>query len=146
MAWDEWERLKTEAAERHATGMRLDGLPGEPARSKPGGGEPDLLVSDAPWTSAAQVAGELRTSTNRGLTELRSSDKGIGGGTEGFDCTAALQRIQPSWEARLEAVREECDHLHGLLRKTGKHFGEVDHGVKAKADSVKSPAGRPWAR
>ncbi|MFI6687779.1 hypothetical protein [Streptomyces sp. NPDC050485] len=111
-----------------------------------GSGGPDLQISDAPWTSAAKVAKELRTSTHDGLTELKGSGGGIGGGTEGFDCTAALKELQPTWEARLESVRDECDRLNGALGKAGKSFGEVDHGVKDKVGSVHTPAKPGWAR
>ncbi|MFI6350729.1 hypothetical protein [Streptomyces sp. NPDC050560] len=128
--------------------MRLNSSSGEgghPAPTAAGGG-PDLLVTATPWTGAAAVARELRTSTQRGLTALKKSDDGVGGGTEGFDCTAALKEIQPTWEARLTAVRDECDRLHGTLGKTGKRFGEVDHGVKDKVGRVHLPNRPDWAR
>ncbi|MET9496374.1 hypothetical protein [Streptomyces sp. NPDC006552] len=111
-----------------------------------GSGGPDLLITDTPWTAAARVARELRTSTHSGLTELRESDAGIGGGTEGFDCTTALKEIQPTWEARLTTVRDECDRLHGTLGRTGKKFGEVEHGVKDKLGGVHTPDKPGWAR
>lgn len=142
MAWDEWEQLKAQAADRQTTRMQINHLPAGGA----GSGESDLRIDDAPWTSAAGVAKELRTSTHDGLTELQGSDDGIGAGAEGFGCTAALKEIQPTWEARLEAVRDECDRLNGTLGKVGKSFGEVDHGVKDKVGPVQILPKPGWAR
>ncbi|QKW27515.1 amino acid ABC transporter permease [Streptomyces seoulensis] len=148
MAWDEWEQLKNDAAERKATHTRLNSASANGGGSTPttGSGGPDLLITDTPWTGAARVAEELRTSTDNGLTELKKSDDGVGGGAEGFDCTAALKEIQPTWEARLTAVRDECDHLRGTLGQTGKKFGEDDHGVKDKIGGVQTPVKPGWAR
>ncbi|MGV9347938.1 hypothetical protein ACWDSD_24600 [Streptomyces spiralis] len=148
MPWDEWEQLKREAADRHTARMQLNSVPADGGHSAPttGSGGPDLLITDTPWTGAARVAEELRTSTHNGLLELKKSYDGVGGGTGGFDCTAALKEIQPTWEARLGAVRDECDHLQGTLGKTGKKFGEVDHGVKDRVGSVHTPSKPGWAR
>ncbi|MFE9488439.1 MULTISPECIES: amino acid ABC transporter permease [unclassified Streptomyces] len=149
MAWDEWEQLKAGAAERGgATHMQINStsVDGGYAQPTTGSGGPDLLITDGPWTAAAGVAQELRTSTHNGLTELKKSDDGMGGGAKGFDCAAALTEIQPTWEARLEAVRDECDQLHGTLGKTGKQFGEIDHDVRSEVGSVHVPAKPGWAR
>ncbi|MFJ8821409.1 hypothetical protein ACIREE_06460 [Streptomyces sp. NPDC102467] len=148
MAWDEWEQLKSHAADKHAAHMQLNSASVDGGYSTPttGSGGPDLLITDTPWTGAARVAEELRTSTQDGLTALKKSADGIGGGTEGFDCTVALKEIQPTWEARLTAVRDECDHLHGTLGQTGKKFGEVDHGVKDEVGGVHNPNKPGWAR
>ncbi|NEB76322.1 hypothetical protein G3I40_13975 [Streptomyces sp. SID14478] len=148
MAWEEWEQLKSAAVDRHTAHMHLNSASVDGGYSTPttGSGGPDLLITDTPWTGAARVAKELRTSTDNGLTGLKKSDDGIGGGTEGFDCTAALKEIQPTWEARLTSVRDECDHLHDTLGKTGKKFGETDHKVKDKVGGVHTPNKPGWAR
>ncbi|MEU6658431.1 hypothetical protein [Streptomyces sp. NPDC046821] len=148
MAWDEWEQLKGQAADRHTAHVQLNSASAAGDHSAPatGSGGPDLLITDTPWTGAARVAKELSTSTHNGLTELTKSDNGIGVCTQGFDCTAALKEIQPTWEERLQTVRDECDYLHDALGKTGKKFGETDHGVKDRANGVHTPGKPGWAR
>ncbi|WP_225098674.1 hypothetical protein [Streptomyces sp. CoH27] len=111
-----------------------------------GGGDADLRISKTPWTSASGVADELHTATNNGLTDLKEASSGLAGGTEGFDCTAALNEIRATWEARLTAVRDECGRLHGTLAKTGKHFGEVDQHVGGRVGGVHVGNRPDWAR
>ncbi|WP_330460747.1 hypothetical protein OIB37_30040 [Streptomyces sp. NBC_00820] len=151
MAWDEWEQLKAETAERHTAHMQINSVPvdggyGKPSNSGTAAGNPDLRITDAPWLRAAGVAQELQTSMQRALTALRDSDEGVGGGTEGFTATAALREIQPTWEKRLGAVRDECDRLHGTLEKTGKRFGETDDDVRRSVDGVRTPSRPGWLR
>ncbi|MEU0601077.1 amino acid ABC transporter permease [Streptomyces sp. NPDC006393] len=147
MAWEEWEQLKATAAQRRSTQMQLNQLPADQGSSDSGGGaDADLRISKTPWTSASRVADELRTATTSGLTDLRPASVGTAAGTEGFACTAALKETRTTWEARLTAVRDECGRLHGTLAKTGRHFGEVDHQVKGRADGVRVGNTPAWAR
>lgn len=83
------------------------------------------------------MADELHTDTGNGLTDLKEATTGVtGAATEGFVCTAVLNEIRVTWEARLTAVRDECGRLHGALAKTGKHFGEFDHHIAGQARRV----------
>ncbi|MHB9860119.1 amino acid ABC transporter permease [Streptomyces sp. YIM S03343] len=145
MAWDEWEQLKADAAQR----MQIDHVPdqgGGGSSSSSGGSAPDLKASKGPWTKASTVAEELQTATNSGLTELKTAHEGVKGGTDGFASTAALNEILPTWEKRLTSVRNECDRLHGALAKTGRDFGEVDPAVADKINGVKTGDKPDWAR
>ncbi|WP_158771571.1 hypothetical protein [Streptomyces sp. NRRL S-340] len=111
-----------------------------------GGGDADLRISKTPWTSASGVADELHTTTNNGLTDLEEAGTGSTSGTEGFDCTAALNEISAIWVARLTAVRDECGRLHATLAKTGKHFGEVDQHAAGRVSGVHVGNRPDWAR
>lgn len=119
--------------------MRLAGLDGE-------GGDADLRISGTPWTSASGVADELRIDANSGMADLKEADTGVVSGTQGFDCTTALNETLATWEARLAAVRDECGRLHGTLAGTGKRFGEVDHRVASRAAGVQTGNTPDWAR
>ncbi|MEW2274857.1 hypothetical protein [Streptomyces griseofuscus] len=146
MAWDEWEQLKTDAAQR----IQIDHLAdpgGGGSTGTPGGSTPDLKASKGPWTKASGVAQDLRTVTNAGLTELKTAHEGVKGGTDGFTSTAALSEILPAWEKRLTSVRNECDRLHGALAMTGRDFGEIDPAVAARVNGVHVGGNKPdWAR
>lgn len=148
MAWDEWERLKAGAAGRTQIDHVADpgGGGGGSTSGSSGGSAPDLKASKGPWTKASGVAQELRTATNSGLTELKTAHEGVGGGTDGFVSTAALNAILPTWEKRLTSVRDECDRLHGALARTGRDFGEIDPAVAGKVDDVKTGSTPDWAR
>jgi hypothetical protein len=111
-----------------------------------GNGNADLRTSKTPWTSASGVAEALHTDTNNGLTDLKEASAGMAVGTEGFECTAALNELRTTWDARLTAVRDECGRLHGTLAKTGKHFGEVDQHVGGRVDRVHVGNRPDWAR
>lgn len=139
MAWEEWERLKSAAAERHTTHMQLNQLPADPGGSTGGdnGGGGTLKHSHGPWTRAADAADDLRTSTNNSKTDLSSAHEGVGSGAEGLASLGALKSVLASWEKRLGAVRDECEALGPKLRQVAQDMGEVDVSVAAKADSVK---------
>ncbi|QTE00299.1 amino acid ABC transporter permease [Streptomyces cyanogenus] len=140
MAWDEWEQLKSSAAQR----MRIDHVPDDPGGG--GGAGPDLKASKGPWMKASGVAEDLRTATDSALTDLKTAHEGAKAGTEGFTSTAALHEILPTWEKRLTSVRDECGRLHGALARSGRDFGEIDPAVAGKVDGVRVPDKPDWAR
>ncbi|HEY8985113.1 MAG TPA: hypothetical protein VIU15_36750 [Streptomyces sp.] len=128
MAWEEWERLKTDAAQR----TRIDHV-ADP------GGAPDLKASKGPWTKASGVAEELRTATATALTDLTTAHDGAK--APGFTTSDALAEILPTRENRLKAVRDECGRLSTALA----NFGEIAPAVAAKAGTV-DPNRRSRAR
>lgn len=138
MAWDEWEQLKSDATQR----MQIDHVAPDPG----GGSDPDLRITKGPWTKASGVAGELRTATASGLTDLTTAHDGIRAATEGFTSTTALEAILPTWEKRLTAVRNECGRLDTSLAKTGRDFGEVDASVAGSSRDVPAGDVPDWAR
>jgi len=115
MAWEEWERLKTDAAQR----TRIDHV-ADP------GGAPDLKASKGPWTKASGVAEELRTATVTALTDLTTAHDGAK--APGFTSPDALAEILPTWENRLKAVRDECGRLSTALAKSGDRPGGRGQG------------------
>lgn len=62
MAWDEWEQLKTDAADRHSTGMQLNHLePGYGGYSALPGQTGDLKVSQS---DLAKIGGQAHSLYN----------------------------------------------------------------------------------
>lgn len=145
MAWDEWEQLKAQAAERHTADMRINGLQGEGGHADPpggGGGIGTLKHRGGPWTKAASTADELQTSTISAKTDLRRTHDGTGGGLAGLSSLGALTSVLASWETRLGRVREECGSLEPKLRQVAVDLGEVDAEVGEAARAVAVPGTR----
>ncbi|MFF9568373.1 amino acid ABC transporter permease [Streptomyces sp. NPDC014685] len=144
MAWDEWEQLKAEAAGRHPTRLRIDGLPGEngPAAPPGGGGPGTLRHKGGPWTRAAGTAGDLQTDTITARTALRRAHEGTADGLTGLAGLEALKSVLTSWDERLGRVRDECGSLEPKLRQVAVILGEVDTEVGNSAKSVVVPGTR----
>ncbi|UFQ18406.1 MULTISPECIES: amino acid ABC transporter permease [Streptomyces] len=144
MAWDEWERLKADAAGRHSTQMELNQA--STAAAEPGGGGDSgagtLRHTGKPWIRAAQTAHDLRTSTAQAKRDLSTGHVGVTSGAEGLSSLGALKAVLTSWEKRLATVRDECDALEPKLRGVARELGEVDVRVGRKADAVDLPEPR----
>ncbi|MFF3392243.1 amino acid ABC transporter permease [Streptomyces sp. NPDC002669] len=138
MAWDEWERLKEQAAGQHPTRLRIDGLP----ESGGGGGAGTLRHGGAPWTRAAGTAGDLRTGTTTARADLRRSHEGTADGLTGLACLGALKSVLASWDERLGRLRDECGSLEPKLRQVAVILGEVDAEVGNSAEAVTVPGTR----
>ncbi|RNL71190.1 amino acid ABC transporter permease [Streptomyces sp. I6] len=143
MAWDEWERIKASAAERQATGTRLNGLPPDRGDDGPSGtaGEARLKHTAQPWNRAAATAGILWTGTRRARTDLTTGHTGTAGGLSGLSSLASLHGVLHSWENRLAAVEDECRGLEPALRRAGRELVGVDHEVGATTKAVQVPRG-----
>jgi hypothetical protein len=145
MAWDEWERLKAQAAERHTTPMQLNSLQGKGGHAEASGGEGGtgrLKHKGGPWTKSASTADDLQASTITARADLRSAHEGVGGGLAGLSSLGALKTVQRSWIDRLGRVRGECSSLGPKLRQVAVDFGEVDAEVGDKAKAVTVPGTR----
>ncbi|MFF8712165.1 amino acid ABC transporter permease [Streptomyces sp. NPDC015184] len=143
MAWDEWEQLKADAAQRHTSHMEVNGLRGGGGHATPTGtGAGRLQHRGGPWTEAAGTADDLQTTMSTCRVELRSAHEGMGGGLEGLASLGSLKAVLNSWEERLKAVREECGSLEPKLRRVAVDLGEVDVEVGAEAKAVKVPGTR----
>lgn len=102
----------------------------------PGAGAGRLKHSGGPWTSASGTAGVMRTSTEKSRSGLRPGHEGVASGAAGFTSVASLKSVLTSWEERLTAVRDECDHLEGALLKVAKEMGETETGVEKSFKAV----------
>ncbi len=140
MAWDEWEQLKADAAQRHTTRMQLNQLGnGGGAGNTSGGDGGTLQHSDPPWNHAAGVADALHTSMNTAKLDLDSADKGTSAGLAGLASLGSLTTILTSWDDRLSAVQGECKALQPALLSVSKELGETDKAVGSKTSSVHAP-------
>ncbi|MFJ2752131.1 hypothetical protein [Streptomyces sp. NPDC087297] len=118
--------------------MRLASAAPDPGTG--GGGTDGLKHSNGPWTSASGTAGDLRTSTEKSRAALGPGHEGIDTGAAGLSSVAALKSVLTSWEERLQAVRDECEHLKGSLLTVAKEMGETDAAIETSFKGVDGAA------
>ncbi|MFJ8546962.1 hypothetical protein ACIRFH_34315 [Streptomyces sp. NPDC093586] len=126
MAWDEWERLKAEAAERGGTRMQLNQLPADQ-----GGSTGDLVSDKAAWNKAGTDIGSLREDIGKATAKLKDGQTGLGSDT-GCLTAAAQKDVYSSWETYVEKVSGRCGKLSGLLAKAGSDQLKTDQAVEAE--------------
>ncbi|MFD9396322.1 hypothetical protein ACFWBB_37980 [Streptomyces sp. NPDC060000] len=130
MAWEEWEQLKSAAAEQHAAQMQLNHVPLDP------GGSTGTLVSNKPaWSKAGQDIGSLREDISKAMANLTDGQKGLG---EDAGClTAAAQRdVHDSWETYVKNVSGRCGKLSGLLEKAGNDQLKTDEAIEVEIGNL----------
>jgi hypothetical protein len=135
MAWDEWEQLKADAAERSTGRMQIDHL-ADPVGG--GGAVPGKLRSDkAAWSRAGADVGGLRDDISKALAKLEDAQKGLG--KDSGCLTAAAQReVHTSWERYVGNVSGRCEKLSGLLEKVGDDQLRTDEAISAEIAKLKT--------
>ncbi|MGW2417911.1 amino acid ABC transporter permease [Streptomyces sp. NPDC001709] len=140
MAWEEWEQLKSAAAERHGTRMQLNQVPADVGGSGSGAGGGSgtgrLRHTHGPWTRAASVADDLHTSTVKSKADLGLAHDDMAASLGGLASLGTLRAVLTSWENRLGTVRDECSTLGPKLRQVALDMGEADHAVGTKVGAV----------
>jgi hypothetical protein len=138
MAWDEWEQLKSEAAERGSTHMRLNQLAPDGGG---GGGGGDLVVRQDDLgavgheahilyddlrkeadISAAGAGQDGAGSTAQAATALKS---------HGFATGAALDKTVEIWTSQLKSVLQACAHVSNHLDYSKKLHAQDDAQIGA---------------
>ncbi|MGW1837623.1 hypothetical protein [Streptomyces sp. BBFR2] len=132
MAWDEWEHLKAEAAERTSTGMRLNSglLPGDPVAGN------RLLSDKRVWSKAGGELAGLKGELGKAAGKLRDGQRGLGD-TAGCRSAAAQQELFDSWEKYVEKVCDRCGALGALLERSGRDLSMPDSEVRGELDRLK---------
>jgi hypothetical protein len=143
MAWDEWEQLKAEVAQRHSMRMELnDAAPGRSAgaaNAPDSGGSGTLQHTDQPWNHAAAVAGDLDTGMGNAKRDLDTAVTAASSGLQGLSSVDALRTIHRSWDDRLSAIQRECQALQPALSNVSRTLGETDGAVGSRVSSVPAP-------
>lgn len=135
MAWDEWEQLKAEAAERQSTRMQLNQLPpdggsGSGGNSKTSHG--DLTVGQDDLAAIGDRAFALFDKLN---SQGKVADASTGSAatdlkTQGFALGGALERVDQQWEKQLRSLIDACAHISNHMEFSGKvHQGDEYHIV-----------------
>jgi hypothetical protein len=142
MAWDEWEQLKTAAADPHSTGMQLNQYPADQGSSVSG----DLVVYQddlgAVGHDAYLLWDELRTTAD--ISGV-GADKSGNGSTDqaaatlkshGFTMGAALTKTVEVWTSQTKSVLQACAHISNHLDYTKKLHAEEDAKIAAQTAAI----------
>ncbi|MFJ8502891.1 hypothetical protein [Streptomyces avermitilis] len=118
MAWDEWEQLKAEAAEKRSARMQLNQL----ADSGGGGGggatsDGDLVVHDDELGKLGNMAYDLREQLRVDGDYARPSifDASVDLFNDGLDMGSGLLELHDAWNTQLATLKEACAHISNHL-------------------------------
>ncbi|XUZ24147.1 hypothetical protein ACQVDT_03865 [Streptomyces sp. RMIT01] len=129
MTWDEWERLKSEAADRRTPRMQLNQAPPEPS----GGGvdqQGDLAVNQTDLAAIGDAAFELHQDFGRVSKHARAASQKAAGGlkTQGFALGGALDHVASRWVDQSRSLLDATAHISNHLDFTeGAHAGDEVH-------------------
>lgn len=151
MAWDEWERLKAQAADRQSARMQVNQAP---AQGGPGGGDkPDLVVRQddlgavghdafvlhGDLVKKVDIAGAGLNSDQAGSTHQAASALSRSHFTMGDELMTTLS----VWESQVKAVRQACAHISNHLDFSKKLHANDDAEIAAvimSRDGTEMPA------
>ncbi|MEE1793091.1 hypothetical protein PUR28_20430 [Streptomyces sp. BE308] len=138
MAWDEWEQLKHEAAQRHGTQMQLNQyLPGDgPAAPSTSAVTAGLQSNKQAWNKAGEGVGGLREGLGKALTRLTDGQQGA----DAAGClTAGAQKdVYSSWARYVRSVDERCGSVKEALERAGHDLLRTDDAVRGAFTAIDS--------
>lgn len=138
MAWDEWEQLKADAADRHSTPMRLNQYPADRGGGGAGG---DLVVNQDDLGAVGHDAHTLFEDLQSGadIAGAGANKEGVGSTKQaaaalksnGFASGGALETTVDIWTSQLETVLQACAHISDHLDFSKKLHAEEDAKIGA---------------
>lgn len=133
MAWDEWEQLKSQAAERQSTHMRLNQLAPD---GDGGGGSGDLVVHQDDLGAVGHEAHILYDDIHAGADIAGAGAGKDGAGStaqaatalksHGFETGGALEKTVEVWTSQVKSVLQACAHISDHLDYSKKRHSEDD--------------------
>ncbi|WP_236242272.1 hypothetical protein [Streptomyces sp. CC228A] len=138
MSWDEWEQLKSEAAEHRATRMQLNQLPafgGSGGRDGSSSGE--LKTQKKAWAQAGEGVNGLKSDISQGLKKLEDGQSGVQDAS-GCQSAAAQKELYTSWKAYVGKVSDRCGTLGGLLERAGRDLALTDKAIEEEFQNIKA--------
>lgn len=131
MAWDEWDRLKTDALDRGQSGVTPMRLNQHDSGSGPGTATPattgDLNVNQPDLSRIGSHAHTLYTQLwDQARLDSTSVDKAASDLTsQGFALGSGLRHLSNRWSRQLNTVLDACAHIANHMQVTKKiHNGD----------------------
>ncbi|WP_438292527.1 hypothetical protein [Streptomyces sp. HUAS TT7] len=132
MAWDEWEQLKADAAERRQNQMRLDGAGGGAS-----GGADDLRTNGSGKGAAVKTLREgIRPGTDKAGRHTEEGSASVARAFSGWAFGSALGDAQNEWEQQVENLKGRLATDQAALDQTKQDFKDIDHGVKSQVAQI----------
>ncbi|MFF1453450.1 hypothetical protein ACFVYF_35735 [Streptomyces sp. NPDC058274] len=137
MAWEEWEQLKAQAAERQPTRMRLNQLAPEGG----GGGTGDLVVHQDDLGAVGHEANILYGDLSK-EADIAGAGAGKDGAgstmqaaatlkSHGFETGSALETTVEIWTSQVKSVLQACAHISNHLDFSQKLHTQDDAKIAA---------------
>lgn len=137
MAWDEWEKLKTQAAERQSASMRIDHV--EPVGGGGGTGPGDLVAHQDDLGAVGHEAYILFDKLSKEADVPVTGKSGSGSTSQAaaalkshsFATGGALEKTAEMWTSQVKSVLQACAHISNHLDYTKKRHSSDDVQVGA---------------
>jgi hypothetical protein len=137
MAWDEWEQLKSDAAQRGSTQMQLNQLPADQG----GDAGDDLVVNQDDLGAVGHEAFVLYEDLRREADIVGASPNKDGAGStaqaaaslksHNFAMGGALDTTVEIWTSQVKSVLQACAHISNHLDFTKKLHASDDAKIAA---------------
>ncbi|MEW2161205.1 hypothetical protein AB0950_39350 [Streptomyces sp. NPDC007189] len=148
MAWDEWEQLKAEAAQRRQNGeagpaahMRLNHVPDAGAG---GGGRPDIDIKTKGVHGAADDTETLSRQAMRRLSHsLDTSDEVYGAHFgNGWLSPVQLKVCALNWEEHMVSLAKQLGDLSAKLKDSANGYDSADAEAEARLHAAVKDLGK----
>ncbi|GGW19997.1 hypothetical protein GCM10018980_26770 [Streptomyces capoamus] len=143
MAWDEWDRLKTDALTRQqdaSTHMRLNQLPSDLAGGSATvpGQTGDLKVTQHDLT---RIGSQAHTLYNQLWDKARLAGTSVDSAAsdltkQGFALGAGLQHVSNKWETQLNSLLDACAQISNHMQVTKKIHAGDDAYIQRQMSSI----------
>jgi hypothetical protein len=138
MAWEEWEQLKSEAAQRRSSQMELNQFPAGGGAGMPGG---DLVAYQDDLGAVGHDAFVLYDDLRKGTDIAGAGMNKDGAGStmqaaasltsRGFAMGGALQLTVEVWTGQAKTVLQACAHISNHLAYSEKSHTRDDAEIAA---------------
>ncbi|MDI3407652.1 hypothetical protein [Streptomyces cavernicola] len=133
MAWDEWEQLKSDAAEKRSTQMQLN--QGHPSTGVQQG---DLKANQKELASVGDSAFRLFETLGRQGRDAWSSSQSAAKDltAQGFALGGGLHHVQDRWEKQLQTLLDACAHISNHMDITNKSHQGAEYFIASTFSSI----------
>ncbi|MFJ4919939.1 hypothetical protein [Streptomyces sp. NPDC088725] len=138
MAWDEWEQLKAEAAQKHSARMQLNQLAASGGGDGGDGPQGDLQVNQQDLAAVGDSAFRLFEELGRYGRDAWSSSQTAARNltTQKFDFGSGLHIVQEQWEKQLQSLLDACAHISNHMDFTEKAHQGDEHFISSAVSSI----------
>ncbi|WP_255955937.1 hypothetical protein [Streptomyces odontomachi] len=123
MAWDEWEQLKQQAAEKHSARMELNQAPAADGTTHNG----DLKASQKDLAAVGDSAYRLYTRLHKCSDHARGATESAGKGLskDGYALGKALTHVAGRWTTQARTLSDACAQISNHMDFTrNAHAGD----------------------
>ncbi|NYV74306.1 hypothetical protein [Streptomyces sp. UH6] len=139
MAWDEWEQLKSEAAERASGNMQLNRLPDDMGggSGRPPSSAGDLEVHQKDLVAIGKEAHTLYDQL-WDKARLKEAVDGAAGDltTQGFALGSGLSHVSTKWSTQLNSLLDACAHISNHLQVTRRIHDDDENYILRQMSSI----------